>query len=197
MGLELSESSLFGGGTGTTIRNDALDRMEAAWKLAPCYLPYANDALAVIRNEPLNDAMRARGRVIAERNLDCNTRHGLSYYHIGGLTQAESETMMWWRAGLAASPWLGDRLLLATAILSRTTPDHEQELTALAEQMAQAIRSMEANPSIHNDQTFWSDAQHKLWRIAGLRFLELVPPERKLPVTSAPSKSRATTEVHS
>lgn len=174
MGLELA--SLSGGGG--PMRDEALARMEAGWQRAPCYLPYANDALAVIREGPFTDALRVRGQAIVVRNLDCNARHGLSYYHAGGLANADAEAMMWWRAGLAAAPFLGDRLLLATAILSRTTPGHEQELTALAAQMAQAIRIMEANPSLHNDQAFWSEAQYKLWRIAGYRFLALVPPPK-------------------
>jgi hypothetical protein len=106
--------------------------------------------------------------------LACNARHGLSYYHAGGLAESEIEAIIWWRAGLAATPFLAERLLLATAILSRTTPRYTNELTVLAAQMARAIESMEANPTIRADQVFWSEAQHKLWRIAGLRFLELI-----------------------
>ena len=172
MGLELASLS----GEGGPMRDEALDRMEAGWQRAPCYLPYTNDALAVIQQGPLTEKLRLRGQNIVARNLACNARHGLSYYHAGSLANSHSTAMMWWRAGLAASPFLGDRLLLATAILSRTTPEHEKVLTALAAQMALAIRTMEANPSIRNDQAFWSEAQYTLWHIAGPRFLALVPP---------------------
>lgn len=180
MGLELSDGLLFDATAEDAMRNEALARMEAGWQRAPCYLPYANDALAIIHQEGTStkpsDTLRSRGQAIIARNLDCNARHGLSYYHAGGLANADTEAMMWWRAGLAASPFLGDRLLLATAILSRTTPSHEKELTSLAAQMARAIRTMEANPATHADQVFWGEAQHKLMRIAGPRILELVPP---------------------
>lgn len=175
MGLELASLS----GDGGPMRDEALSRMETSWKRAPCYLPYANDALAVIQQGPLTEALRMRGQAIVARNLDCNARHGLSFYHAGSLANSDAEALAWWRAGLAAAPLLGERLLLATAILSRSTPSHEKELSSMATQMAQAIRIMEANPSVHNDQTFWSESQHKLWQIAGLRFLELVPPPRQ------------------
>lgn len=184
MGLELASVS----GGGGPIRDEALARMEAGWQRAPCYLPYANDALAVIREGPLTNAMRARGQAIAERNLGCNARHGLSYYHLGGLAESDSEAMLWWRAGLAADTFLGVRLLLATAILSRTVPGHEQELTALAAQMAEAIRRMEANPGIRNDQVFWREAQYTLWRIAGYQYFALLQTTPTAPFTKPPSQ---------
>jgi O-antigen ligase len=191
MGLELADSFLLGGGRDETLRADALQRMEAGWQRAPCYLPYANDALAVIRQEtsgiPLTDTLRAAGQKIVARNLECNARHGLSYYHAGGLATNASESMMWWRAGLAASPNLADRLLLATAVLSRTTPGQEKTLAELGAQMAQAIRGMESNPGTHPDQVFWTNAQHKLLRIAGQRMIELVrPPGYKSRLNSTP-----------
>jgi O-antigen ligase len=172
MGLELASLS----GEGGPMRDEALDRMEAGWQRAPCYLPYTNDALAVIQQGPLTETLRIRGQNIVTQNLSCNARHGLSYYHAGKLANSDIDAMMWLRAGLAASSFLGDRLLLATAILSRTTPEHEKNLTALAAKMAQTIQTMEANPSVHSDQTFWREAQYTLWHIAGARFLELVPP---------------------
>ena len=180
MGLELADAFILGGGKDEALRADALERMEAGWQRAQCYLPYANDALAVIRQEtsgiPLTDSLRAKGRKIVERNLECNARHGLSYYHAGGLAKNASESMMWWQAGLAASPNLGDRLLLATAILSRTTPGQEKTLAELGAQMAQGIRGMESNPGMYPDQVFWTNAQQQLYRIAGQRMIELVRP---------------------
>lgn len=184
MGLELSDGFFLNGSTDEGIRDEALKRMEDAWKRAPCYLPYANDALAVIQplvnGNSLMESLRSRGQLIVVRNLGCNARHGLSYYHAGGLARTDAEAMMWWRAGLAASLFLGDRLLLATAVLSRTTPGQERALAELAAQMARSIRSMEANPSIHADQVFWSESQYKLYRIAGKRFLELVRPSNAI-----------------
>lgn len=184
MGLELSSGYLFDNSAEDAMRNEALARMAAGRQRAPCYLPYANDALAIIHQENAasapGEALRTHGQAILSKNLECNARHGLSYYHAGGLAETEAETMMWWRAGLAASAFLGERLLLATAILSRTTPSQAQELTALAAQMARAIQSMEANPGVHTDQTFWSEAQYKLYQLAGPRVLELVPPPGKI-----------------
>ena len=43
-------------------------------------------------------------------------------------------------------------------------------------EVARAIRDLEATPGIRPDQDFWSTAQYRLLRIAGRRFLDLVPP---------------------
>lgn len=180
MGLELSSGFLFDNRAEDPMRNEALARMAAGRVRAPCYLPYANDALAIIHQEnatsPPSETLRAHGQSIITRNLECNARHGLSYYHAGWLTESHEEALMWWRAGLAAAPNLGDRLLLATSILARTMPIHSKELTVLAGQMAQAIQTVEANPGLHADQVFWSEVQQKLMQLTGPRILELVPP---------------------
>lgn len=175
MGLELADGDLFSGDDGM-MRDEALVRMEEGWRRAPCYLPYANDALALIQQGPLDAALRARGQAIVERSLACNSRHGLSFYHAGRLAISDVDALEWWRAGMAASPYVADDLLLTAAILSRTTPGQTQPISALAEQMAQALRTLEANPGTHPDQTFWTDVQHKLYRFAGKRYLEFVPP---------------------
>lgn len=170
MGLELA--SLSGGGG--LMRDEALLRMEAARQRAPCYLPYANDALALIQQGSLDAALRQRGQSLVARNLECNARHGLSYYHAGHLATTPEAALAWWRAGMAASPIVADDLLLTAAILSRTTPGQEKALTELAEQMAQSIRHLEENPGVHADQVFWTEVQYKLYRLAGKRYLALV-----------------------
>ncbi len=172
LGQELASIT---GGDGP-MRDAALARMDAAMRLAPCYLPYANDALDLIRQGLPDAALGGRGQTIVAASLVCNPRHGLSFYYAGLLATSEPQALAWWRAGLAASPFLADRLLLATALLSRTTPGHGAELATLAEQMARAIRDLEATPGIRPDQDFWSTAQYRLLRIAGRRFLDLVPP---------------------
>lgn len=175
MGLELASLS----GEGGPMRDEALDRMEAGWQRAPCYLPYANAALALIQRGPMNAALRTRGQAIAERSLACNARHGLSYYHAGILATTREEALAWWRAGMAASPVVVDDLLLSAAILSRTMPSKEQPLAELAEQMAQTIRQLEESPNLHADQAFWTEAQYSLYRLAGQRYLDLLPARRE------------------
>ncbi len=176
MGLELADGGLFSGGDRPML-DEALQRMEGSWQRVPCYLPYGSDALSAI-HQYRDSSLHQRGLAIAQRNLDCNARHGLSYFYAGTYAATEDETLEWWRAGMAASSYLGEDLLLAGAILSRTTPGHEKALAALAEQMAQALRHLEANPGVRADQGFWAEVQHKLYRIAGRRYLELVPPPK-------------------
>lgn len=179
MGLELE--SLTGEGSSSNIRAEALVRMQEASRRAPCYLPFASSSLELIRKSHGDERMRALGQEIVAKNLSCNPRHGLTYYSAGSLElpQSEARALEQWHAGLAVAPNYRDRLLLATAILSRTTPTYEKELAALAEQMAQAIRNLEANPGKRSDRVFWGEAQYKLQHIAGRRFLELVPPPDK------------------
>ncbi len=175
MGLELASLS----GEGGPLRDEALDRMEAGWQRAPCYLPYANAALALIQRGPMNAALRARGQAFVARSLACNARHGLSYYYAGALATTADDALAWWRAGMAASPLVADDLLLTAAILSRTAPGQEQPLTGLAEQMAQTLRQLEESPNLHADQAFWTEAQYTLYRLAGRRYLDLVPARRE------------------
>jgi len=180
MAQEVSDTYVFTGEADPNVRDEALDRMEAAWQRAPCYLPYANAALALIGQENSDEKLRARGEAIAVRNLTCDARHGLSYYYAGwlALSRSETEALAWWRAGLAATPRRGERVMLATAILAGTIPGHEKELALLAMEMASSLRGFEANPNLNTDQIFWIRAQDKLRMLAGQRFLDLVPPPK-------------------
>ena len=177
MGLEASDAYTFTGEFEPVLRNEALDRMESAWQRAPCYLPYANAALALIGQKNLDEMLRARGEAIVVRSLACDARHGLSYYYAGwfALPRSEKEALEWWRAGLTATHRRGGRVLLATSILARTMPGHEQELTILSRKMADSLRGLEANPGLHANQVFWIGAQDRLRRVAGKHFLEMVP----------------------
>lgn len=175
MGSDLANSAIFSGGDNTILRA-ALTRMESAWQLAPCYLPYGNEALFALRQGIQDADLRERGLAMAQRNLDCNARHGLSYYHAGIYSHTPENALEWWRAGMKASPYLGDHLMLATAILSRSTPGREKALADLAEQMAQLVSIRDSNPGIHSDQVIWHDIQYKAHQLAGPRLMELVPP---------------------
>lgn len=177
MGLETSDAYTFTGNSDPSLRDEALDRMNEAWRRAPCYLPYANAALALIGELNPDDKQRSRGEAIVSRDLECNARHGLSYYYAGwfALPRSEGEAIEWWRAGLAASLRRGDRVMLATAILGRTMPEHREELFSLSRKMAASLRALEANPALHADQEFWGSAQDGLRRLAGEHYLEMVP----------------------
>ena len=175
MGLELASLS----GEGGPMRNEALKRMEAGWRLAPCYLPFANDALALIAQGPSDTTLRESGYMIAVRSLGCNPRHGLSYYYAGLFTNRDGEALEWWRAGMAASSSVGTDMLLAAAILMRTLPLYERDLATLAEKMARELRRLEVNPGLHADRQFWSETQYTLYRLAGQRYLDLLPARRE------------------
>lgn len=163
MGIELSDGFLF---TGMNIlRDEALSRMQTAMQLAPCYMPFANDALALIRHGTGQSPEQLEvGKRIISTNLKCNPRHGLTYYHAGSLAlgRSENDALKWWKTGLSMSPFPGDRLLLATALLSRKESTHQSELAAMASRMAESIRSLESNPAAYSDQKFWDDSLRRL-----------------------------------
>jgi O-antigen ligase len=177
MGLELAAGGLFSADQGDAMRDEALLRMEEGWDRAPCYQPYANDALDLFPAK-LDADLRRRGQAIVARSLECDPRHGLTYYYAGRMAATQAEALQNWNAGMAASPFLADRLLLVTAMLSRSTPAHAhahaRELSDLADKMSQAIRAHEANPGTHFDQSFWIEAQYKLVRLTGARYQELL-----------------------
>jgi len=166
MGVELADAAFFAGGNRMML-NEALQRMDAAWQRGPCHLVFANTALAMIGQYRPDPVFWSQGVAMAQRSLDCNPRHGLSYYYAGRFSEDQTIALQWWRAGLAASPFLGDKLLLASAILGQTTPEHTKALSTLAGQMAEVIRRQEASPSVRADQVFWGQAQQKLYYLTG------------------------------
>jgi len=176
MGIDLADGYAILGGTHPPLREDALNRMEAAWRRAPCYLPFANDALALMQQGVSDEGLRARAKAIVDRNLECNARHGLSYFHAGRLALFKSETgaMEWWYAGLAASSLMGERLLLAAAILSQTNGRQMPEMAGLALRMAESLRAWEAVPGTRAEQSLWDEAQFRIKLHADRELLELV-----------------------
>ena len=158
----------------------ALGHMQTAQRLLPCYQPYTDTALALLTSRRLDDDLLAQGWRFVRVGLECGPRHGLFYWHAGRLAEQRpgDGAMPWWRAGLAASYSLGERLLLASAILSREYPEHKAELARLTEQIADNLRAMESNPGVQADRVFWTTTQHTLQRLCGERYFKLVPPPR-------------------
>jgi len=160
------------------MRRAALRHMDSAQRLIPCYLPYTDEALALLdRCKPDADEIAQAWRML-DRGLQCSPRHGLFFWSAGLLAGQKSggEALPWWRAGLQASVGLGDRLLLASAILAREFPGHGEELSRLSRQIADNMRSMESNSGRQADQAFWTGAQNRLQRLCGERYLELIRP---------------------
>lgn len=157
-------------------RDEALARLDNAWRLAPCYLPYANDALEVIRQSGDEEELHTLGRTIALRSIDCNARHGLSYYYAGRFSISKEDALMWWQAGIKASLLLPDRILLASAILSLMSPEHSKEYDLIANELAGEIRMLEGNPNVRASKESWDEIQHRLNGMGGALYRGLVPP---------------------
>lgn len=162
MGLELADGYLFLGRRNQGMRDEALMHMDEAWRQARCYLPFNNDALEFVRQAQGDPALRRRGQAIAERALACNPRHGLSYYYAGVFADSQAAALDKWRAGLAASPYKSDQLLLTVAILSMASQVDKDKYAEMAGRMARDIREHELKPTMFRNDAFWTDAQNKL-----------------------------------
>lgn len=153
---------------------EAARRMRMGWARVPCYLPFANDAYRLLDRPGTAPSLRAQGLALAQEALRCNPRHGLSHYYAGRLDDTPGAARRWWAQGLERSPHLVDRLLLTTALLRLELPDSAKQLDELAEAMATHIARLEANPGLRADPVFWTEVQHRLWRLGGRRYLELI-----------------------
>jgi hypothetical protein len=99
------------------------------------------------------------------RNLACNPHHGATYYYSGLLQEKAGDrgaALKVWQSGQPKMIFFADRLLLATAILSRTTPGHEDSLSELAGKMVAVAHHMETHPNSRLDQQFWTQAQYQM-----------------------------------
>lgn len=173
MGKEFAETYLLFGGD-EKMAHAALDNMDAAWRAAPCYLPFGNQSLAYVAQFPVSADLHERGKRIALRNLDCDPRHGLSYFMAGHFSTTPEERLMWWRAGLMASVHRSEELLLVTTLLAEKRPEHRKILGPLSWRMAEAIRNQETDPALLTDQVFWADAQALLYHLVGPTLNEMV-----------------------
>jgi hypothetical protein len=156
---------------------EALSHMDDSQRLAPCYLPYGSEALALLVKHGDGPGAISRGYRQVERNLACNPRHGLTHYYSGLLHEQagdEAGALRVWRQGLHDAFFFADRLMLATVILARATPEHKDRLNALAARMAEVALRMETNPNIRLDSQFWIEAQHQLLAANQSGFLELI-----------------------
>lgn len=183
MGIELSEMLSSIKATPAfraEMLDEALFRMETSQRLAPCYLPFGIKALDLIVRHGQGMADIARGERTVARNLACNPRHGQSYYYAGLLREKAGDktgALRVWHAGLPKTHFFADRLMLATAILARTTPGHEEDLSALAGRMATLAYYLETHPNAQTQtQPFWAEAQYRLLTANREGFRKLVPP---------------------
>ena len=162
--------------------NEALWRLRASQRLAPCYVPYGIDTLRLLlRHREGADWLR-QSELQVERNLACNPHHGLSFYYAGLLREIAGDragALRAWHSRLADCIFFADRLILAAAIMSRTSPDHEKELEAVVDQLVKAAYFIETHPNVRLDQQVWTQAQLRMQAVNRSEFLNLLLPYRK------------------
>lgn len=144
---------------------EALEHMETSQRLAPCYVPFGSEALDMLVHYGRGTADIARGQQQVARNLACNQHHGATYYYSGLLHDKSGDrtgALKVWQSGLPKMIFFADRLLLATAILSRTSPGHEGSLRELAGKMVAIAHHMETHPNSQLDQQFWMQTQYQM-----------------------------------
>lgn len=176
MAKEAADVALLTGDHGGEITRDAAQRYIQASRLAVCYMPITTAYLELMTRARPADRQHTAHELNAA--LACNPHHGLTYYYAGMLAQdvSSGEASRYWITGLAKSRHLVERIMLAAVILSRAMPEKRSELSAIATDAARAIQAMESSPMLKPDQRFWTEAQYKLYVLAGDRYLALVPP---------------------
>lgn len=178
MAKETADTALWTGDPGGAMVHDALQRYRQALRLAPCYMPIYSAYLDLLSRAD-SHARKNSGDII-NTALSCNRHHGLTYFYAGQLaaSRSDGDAVRYWQTGLRESRHLAERIMLAAAILSRSMPENRIAISTVAEDVARAISAMESNPMLRPDQIFWAETQHKLYAMAGQRYLALVPPPK-------------------
>jgi len=160
MGIELANAYLLTGGGNPAIGLAALDYMDEAWRLAPCYLPFAQDSMTFVQQNRKDVILRKRGQEIAERALKCDVRYGLGYYYSGLFADSPDIAVERWRVGLENCPKQSDQWLLTAAILSVTSTTYPSKYSDLASQIAQrSLNYMDGTPNRNVDLEFWRQVE--------------------------------------
>jgi O-antigen ligase len=149
----------------TGMMAEALENMETSQRLAPCYVPYGTEALDMLVRYGEGASDIAQGNLQVAKSLACNPHHGATFYYSGLLREKAGDkegALKIWRSGLPRTIFFADRLILATAILSRTTPGQEASLSDLANKMTAIAHHMETHPNSPLDGEFWLQAQYQL-----------------------------------
>lgn len=181
MGRELADAYLLLGSSDPKLLQAAVSRMRTSQRLAPCLAAYSNEVLALLASTPGAPTTPNIADEIVHQALVCNPRHGLTHYYAGSILRgrgSEAEALAIWHEGLRRSVHLGERFYLAAAILAHERPEHREDISRLADEMANAWRALEANPFLKPDLSFWHAAQLRLLAWGGERFVTLADPMR-------------------
>jgi O-antigen ligase len=155
---------------------EALESMETSQRLAPCYVPYGTEALDMLVRYGQGAANISQGHLQVAKNLACNPHHGATFYYAGVLKEKAGDmagALKAWQSGLPKTIFFADRLILVTAILSRTTSGHEASLGELASKMVAIAHHMETHPNSPLDGEFWLQSQYQLIAANQAGFLKL------------------------
>jgi hypothetical protein len=148
MALELSGDMLMSDSNHAALRAEMVAHYERIMQLAPCFLAPGNEALELLHAEPLNKASIMQAERIVKRNLMCNPRHGLSYYHAGWFAMQRSPDLArrWWQMGFAAVTTEAERLLLLTALMAHAPTEPCGNLSTMEADLAFDLKKREGFP---------------------------------------------------
>lgn len=177
MGFELANLYFMAGKSKPEFMEEAITRMEASWRLAPCHFGISTPIISLLAMSDITPRIRQSADVFIERNLSCNPRHGLSYYYAGLFAMKENKkelALRWWQAGIASSQYFHEQLILVCAIQSVTMKYNAREIGALTERMAEMQLAWEAAPAIKPNFAFWNETLYKVVKLTGVRLNKLL-----------------------
>lgn len=170
------------GGMQSEMFDEALWRFETSQRLAPCYVPYGIDTLHLLISHEESNKKFIQSEKQVKKNLGCNPNHGLSIFYAGLLREMSGDkvsALRIWHNGIKTSIFFADRLILAAAILSRTTPGHEKELETVVGNLISAAHFIETHPGVRLNQQIWKESQYHLQAVNREGFIRLLLPYKK------------------
>lgn len=147
------------------LQGEAMVQLAETSNTVPCYMPFAIDALKIRLAFSDTKEEKLAIRPLVKANLECNPRHGLTYYYAGMLEMElgqEGQALVIWRNGLKSVLFHSERLMLLAKILAAEDTVNKVELNRMAGDMAARIEHQESKPETQLESLYWFGVQHRL-----------------------------------
>lgn len=174
---EMSQLWLASGKQDPNMLAGAMSELENSLRLLPCN-PKATLHRLQLLSQATPPQLPATAQRYIDQALDCNPRSGLGYFYAGLIMDPQSPELAldYWRAGLAASMYGGERNMLAALLLAREIPEQKVPLERIAHELARVWLALLRDQPTGVTPTFGREMEERLRHIGGRRYEALVPP---------------------
>jgi hypothetical protein len=175
---EMSNLWLASGRQDPNMLAGAMSELENSLRLLPCNPKATLQRLQLLSQATPGPQLPANAQRYIDQALDCNPRSGLGYFYAGLILEPRSPELAldYWRAGLAASMYGGERKMLAALLLSREMPEQKVPLERIAHELARVWLALLRDQPTGVTGTFGREMEERLRYIGGKRYEALVLP---------------------